>query len=535
MKYLIGLLVFPSLLMAGTTLRQQSFSPAKTDVSVSSMNVAGTATFQSSSTFRSGLGVSGTLQANNAATVVGTLTGISSGTFLSGLGVSGHLQSNGPSTFASSITATYQTTGDVITASSTYAGGFPLNGSAYVLHGTNGKWRMFNQNTGGGIVNPGELTFTKGDDFAAWPLTLAHRTSGGLTGVAAIGHIATPTDPLYTLHVEGGILVGDSGDLGYVMATGSATFMTGIRSGGTLTAAAASQHVGSATFLSSATLIADLGFSGNRTISPITADASDSGFLLISGGGAYGATRGSGVLLTGNEQGNAGLVDVIAGAPSGRVRLIGPDSAVSLQVVTNQVQVGVPATFQSSVTVTSGISVGVGGVANGYFESAASIIVNIDSDNNETDRQFNISKDVSGTGGGGVLLFTVGETGFAAVNGTLVQNGAKGCSLGVMSTSTGALSGCVSSDRRMKTKIAPLSYTSKILDGLIPTSYEWRDGGRGRGKKAGFIAQEVEKVFPQAVVSAGGDLKGVDPNALIAVLVAEVQQLRKRVLVLEKK
>lgn len=110
---------------------------------------------------------------------------------------------------------------------------------------------------------------------------------------------------------------------------------------------------GTSTLRSSMTINGDLGFTGNRTLSPTTVDASDSGFMLISGGGAYGATRGSGVLVTGNEQGNAGLVDVIAGAPSGSVRLIGPESVISVRVLNNQVQFGVPVTFTSSVTISN--------------------------------------------------------------------------------------------------------------------------------------------------------------------------------------
>jgi hypothetical protein len=39
------------------------------------------------------------------------------------------------------------------------------------------------------------------------------------------------------------------------------------------------------------------------------------------------------------------------------------------------------------------------------------------------------------------------------------------------------------------------------------------------------VAQEVERVFPQAVVSAGGNGdKGVDPNAILALTVDTVQK-----------
>jgi outer membrane murein-binding lipoprotein Lpp len=64
---------------------------------------------------------------------------------------------------------------------------------------------------------------------------------------------------------------------------------------------------------------------------------------------------------------------------------------------------------------------------------------------------------------------------------------------------------------------------------LNPVIYEWKDPSRGTGIKAGFVAQQVEKVFPQAVVSAGTGIKGVDPNAINALLVKAVQELSAKV------
>lgn len=46
---------------------------------------------------------------------------------------------------------------------------------------------------------------------------------------------------------------------------------------------------------------------------------------------------------------------------------------------------------------------------------------------------------------------------------------------------------------------------------------------------SGFIAQEVGQVWPPAMVSAGANYKGVDPNAMLSVLVMEVQEQRRRV------
>lgn len=111
----------------------------------------------------------------------------------------------------------------------------------------------------------------------------------------------------------------------------------------------------------------------------------------------------------------------------------------------------------------------------------------------------------------------------------------KSCATGVQTNSTGTFTSCVASDISLKQDVAPLKYNPGSIDLLKPVTYHWKDSNRGVGEKQGFIAQDVEKVYPDAVVSAGAGLKGIDSNAMIAALVLEVQQLRKRVASLEKK
>lgn len=119
--------------------------------------------------------------------------------------------------------------------------------------------------------------------------------------------------------------------------------------------------------------------------------------------------------------------------------------------------------------------------------------------------------------------------------GQLRQNDTVSCTLGLKSDADGVITGCVASDIALKERINALPYTATV-DELRPVTYEWKNKKHeDAGLHAGFIAQDVEKVFPRAVVAAGNGMKGVDPNALISVLVKEIQELRKRVAVLEKK
>jgi len=111
------------------------------------------------------------------------------------------------------------------------------------------------------------------------------------------------------------------------------------------------------------------------------------------------------------------------------------------------------------------------------------------------------------------------------------------CATGLTTNASGAITGCVASDRNLKKDVAPLSYESIAVMGLHPVNYRWIDAeGKDTMLHSGFIAQEVETVVPGAVVSAGGGgIKGIDANGLIAVLVLEVQALRRRVDEMEKK
>lgn len=127
-------------------------------------------------------------------------------------------------------------------------------------------------------------------------------------------------------------------------------------------------------------------------------------------------------------------------------------------------------------------------------------------------------------------LQVVGNGNFS---GSLRQGTQFSCATGVQTDADGVFSACVASDESLKKNVKPLAYASSSIDLLRPVTFEWKDVGRGKGTKQGFIAQEVERVYPNAVVSAGTNLRGIDSNAMLAALVLEVQELRKRIAALE--
>jgi len=112
-------------------------------------------------------------------------------------------------------------------------------------------------------------------------------------------------------------------------------------------------------------------------------------------------------------------------------------------------------------------------------------------------------------------------------------------SVTVNSTST---SYNTSSDRRLKTNIEPVTTSGELIDALLPRSFTWRSTGE---TDLGFIADELQTIIPNAVT---GEPNAVDAEGkpiyqqidssqpeMIALLVAEVQNLRKRVAALEAK
>jgi hypothetical protein len=98
------------------------------------------------------------------------------------------------------------------------------------------------------------------------------------------------------------------------------------------------------------------------------------------------------------------------------------------------------------------------------------------------------------------------------------------------------------SDGRLKENVRNATDGLNVVNALRPVRYDWKEGfGNNRKDQLGFIAQEVEAVFPDAVSEwqkAEGDeeaYKTVGPGALIPVLVKAIQELTARVAALEAK
>jgi hypothetical protein len=93
------------------------------------------------------------------------------------------------------------------------------------------------------------------------------------------------------------------------------------------------------------------------------------------------------------------------------------------------------------------------------------------------------------------------------------------------------------SDRRLKKDIKGIDDPLARLLALRGRTFEWKspeEMGASPGPHLGFIAQEVEKAFPDWVITTPDGEKAVNPSGLEAVLVEAIRELSDRTRSLEK-
>jgi hypothetical protein len=78
------------------------------------------------------------------------------------------------------------------------------------------------------------------------------------------------------------------------------------------------------------------------------------------------------------------------------------------------------------------------------------------------------------------------------------------------------------SDVTLKTNIQPITGIESVLFGLNGYEYDWKNGS---GHSYGFLAQEVEKVLPNAVKTGADGLKAINYMMIIPFLVETIKQM----------
>jgi hypothetical protein len=127
----------------------------------------------------------------------------------------------------------------------------------------------------------------------------------------------------------------------------------------------------------------------------------------------------------------------------------------------------------------------------------------------------------------------------ASTTAFLVANNASTTEFAVLDNGNATLAGNLiqNSDQRLKTNIRTLDASSSLaaIKALNPLSYSWIDPDKGGIPQYGFIAQDVQKVFPNLVsvtsptpLTPDGTLS-LNYNGFIAPLVAAVQNMIDRI------
>lgn len=120
------------------------------------------------------------------------------------------------------------------------------------------------------------------------------------------------------------------------------------------------------------------------------------------------------------------------------------------------------------------------------------------------------------------------------------EGGGLGETLAGIGKAAGGLSGLFSSDERLKESISTLDQADalEVLRSLDAFRWSWNEESADVGKEPGardmgFVAQEVQRVLPEAVVEHESGYLAINPAPIMAALVIGVQNLMWRVQELE--
>lgn len=100
---------------------------------------------------------------------------------------------------------------------------------------------------------------------------------------------------------------------------------------------------------------------------------------------------------------------------------------------------------------------------------------------------------------------------------------------GLLETTGRLLSSNNSSDARLKESVQTVVGSLAKIGQIRGVSFDWIDKSRGEGRQLGVIAQEVEAVFPELVMTDSQGYKSVVYDGLVAPLIEAVKELKAEV------
>ena len=126
------------------------------------------------------------------------------------------------------------------------------------------------------------------------------------------------------------------------------------------------------------------------------------------------------------------------------------------------------------------------------------------------------------------------STSASSINYQYFTKGAGPTNVGAIYYNGSTMAYQTTSDYRLKENIAPITNALATVALLKPSAYRWKES---QSEDTGFIAHELQEVFPQAVsgqkdaVDANGNpvYQGIDTSFLVATLTAAIQELKAEV------
>ena len=106
-------------------------------------------------------------------------------------------------------------------------------------------------------------------------------------------------------------------------------------------------------------------------------------------------------------------------------------------------------------------------------------------------------------------------------------------------TATGDITAYYTSDERLKENIQPIQNALSKVETISGNEYNWKEGfdeiHTKKGNDIGVIAQEIQKILPQAVVERDNGYLGVNYEKIIPLLIESIKELSAKIKELENK
>jgi hypothetical protein len=106
-------------------------------------------------------------------------------------------------------------------------------------------------------------------------------------------------------------------------------------------------------------------------------------------------------------------------------------------------------------------------------------------------------------------------------------------------TATGDITAFYTSDERLKENIQPIQNALSKVETISGNEYNWKEGFEEihtkKGNDIGVIAQEIQKILPQAVVERDNGYLGVNYEKIIPLLIESIKELSAKIKELENK